>query len=295
MPLRFSPQLSGIIAIIMWSFSALLVTYTGSVPAFLLATLSFGIAFLLTLLKWIICKDRPTEYFKLSFKTYLLGILGIGGYLTLYYLGFKFAPPIEANLLNYMWPIMLVIFSSLLLRQKLKAHHFIGILMSFIGCIFVITKDTTLSFNALYLPGYCAAFLAAITWGLYSTLTHRFPFKAETIAVFCLFSSFITLCFHLSFEATLWPENFVEWGAVFLLGLSCMAYMLWDYAMKHGKICTLASLSYFIPIFSTLLLVLFNRSPFYTNLLWGAALIISGSLISNLPKIKESLSYKKKG
>ncbi|MHA1539422.1 MAG: DMT family transporter [Alphaproteobacteria bacterium] len=289
MKFSITPQLSGIIAIIMWSCSPLIITYTGGVPAFLLATLTLFIAFLLTVFKWLTFKENPKEYFSYSLSTYILGVAGIGGYLVFWYLGFKFSPAIEANLLNYMWPILIILFSSFLYRDKLKIHHILGIIISFIGCVFVITQDLNFAFKTLYIPGYCAAFLGAIIWALYSTLTRRFSFKPETVAVFCLFSALITLCFHLTLETTYWPQNPLEWGAVLLLGFTRISFMFWDYAMKKGHVKTIASFAYCIPIFSTILLVIFNRSPFYTNLLWGTILIISGLFITNASKIKESL------
>src|SRR3979411_1061285 len=108
-----SATLIGLTAILMWSLLAVLTVATGKIPAFQLAALTFAIGALVAFLTWI---GRPGAFGALR-QTPLAWIVGVGGlfgYHALYFLALRFAPPAEAGLLNYLWPLLIVLFSSLL-------------------------------------------------------------------------------------------------------------------------------------------------------------------------------------
>ena len=94
---------------------------------------------------------------------------------------------------------------------------------------------------------------------------------------------------HLAVEERYFP-SYVELSFLFLLGITRVSFVFWDYAMKHGEITFISSLSYFIPIISTGLLLLFGFVPRNEMILLSAVFVISGCLIVNFNIIRKSLT-----
>src|SRR6202042_1567355 len=102
--------LIGLTAILMWSLLAVLTVATGRIPAFQLAAMTFAIGALVGFLTWI---GRPAAVGALRQQpiAWIVGVGGLFGYHALYFLALRFAPPAEAGLLNYLWPLLIVLFS----------------------------------------------------------------------------------------------------------------------------------------------------------------------------------------
>src|ERR1700735_633543 len=129
--------LIGLTAILMWSLLAVLTVATGKIPAFQLAAMTFAIGALVGSLTWI---GRPDAIGALrqSALAWIVGVGGLFGYHALYFLALRFAPPAEAGLLNYLWPLLIVLFSSLLPGERLAPHHIIGGVLGFAGAGLVV-------------------------------------------------------------------------------------------------------------------------------------------------------------
>src|SRR4029079_14017282 len=126
--------LIGLAAILMWSLLAALTVATGKIPAFQLAAITFGNGALVGVFVW----GRRTGQFVSLRQPPLAWIVGVGGlfgYHALYFLALRFAPPAEAGLLNYLWPLLIVLFSSLLPGERLAPHHILGALLGFVGTV----------------------------------------------------------------------------------------------------------------------------------------------------------------
>jgi len=109
--------LIGLTAILMWSLLAALTVATGKIPAFQLAAMTFAIGALVGFLTWI---GRPEAHraWRQPPVVWIVGVGGLFGYHALYFLALRFAPPAEAGLLNYLWPLLIVLFSALLPGEK---------------------------------------------------------------------------------------------------------------------------------------------------------------------------------
>lgn len=210
-------NLSGFLTIVMWSASGLLLAMTGSIPAFELALLTLPFPFIATALGWIISGQGLSQKFRYTLAQYAVGIMGIGGYTVFWYLGFKFAPPFQANLINYSWPFFILIFNALIFKQKITAAQILGLLLTFSGLLLLFSEgqDQTLSSN--YIFGYICALVGAIIWSLYSVIVKSFKeFDSDLIAISCLFSGIPILFLHLTFEEFVFPQG---WGWIGLVGL----------------------------------------------------------------------------
>src|ERR1700709_465053 len=120
MPPR-AATLIGLTAILMWSLLAALTVATGKIPAFQLAAMTFAVGALVGFSTWI---GRPAAFGALKQPpvAWLVGVGGLFGYHALYFLALRFAPPAEAGLLNYLLPLLIVLFSSLFPVDARLAH-----------------------------------------------------------------------------------------------------------------------------------------------------------------------------
>src|SRR3990170_4741651 len=170
---RLRATLIGFIAVLLWATLALFTTATGQVPPFQLLSLTFGIAFAVSLLRWLWLARRDGEQFRRIFRqpwaVWLLGIAGLFGYHALYFTALDHAPPVEASLIAYLWPLLLVLMSALLPGERLHWTHLLGGAIGLVGAVMlVLQKDEgAVSFDARYLLGYMAALGCAFTWSIY--------------------------------------------------------------------------------------------------------------------------------
>ena len=139
--------LIGLTAILMWSLLAVLTVATGKIPAFQLAAMTFAIGALAGFLTWI---GRPDAIRALRQPplAWIVGVGGLFGYHALYFLALRFAPPAEAGLLNYLWPLLIVLFSSLLPGERLAPHHIVGALLGLAGTVLLFAGNSQRWFRA---------------------------------------------------------------------------------------------------------------------------------------------------
>lgn len=270
----------GFTAIMMWSLLAVLTAASGRVPPFQLAAMTFAIG--VGAVSWLF---RPGAYKALRQppEVWALGIFGLFGYHALYFMALRLAPPAESGLINYLWPLLIVLFSAFLLGEKLKTHHVAGAMLGLAGTIVLVAGRVQLGFAAEFLPGYCAAFFAAFVWAIYSVLSRRFAaVPTDAVVGFCLVTAVLGGVCHLLFEQTVWPDGVSQWLAVLALGLGPVgaAFYVWDIGVKRGDIRILGAISYAAPVFSTIFLVLAGFAEATLSLVVAAILIAGGGLLA---------------
>ena len=283
----------GLAAILLWALLALFTVYTGPIPPFQLTAMSFTIAFALIAVKWLVRGETIAEYFKLSPKLWLLGVCGLFGYHFFYFVALKSAPPAEAGLIAYLWPLLIVIFSTFLPGERLFWFHIAGALLSLLGAGLLITKGQDLHFNANYTTGYLAAFACAFIWSGYSVLSRKFAdVSTDVVGAFCLVTAVLSLICHVVFEVTVWPSDLIAWIAVIGLGIGPVggAFFLWDIGVKHGDIQSLGVLSYLSPLLSTILLVFFSNTAFSWMLVVGCGLITIGAVVGSIQIFRDLIT-----
>ncbi len=288
---RKAGTLSGLAAILLWSLLALFTVYTGNIPPFQLTAMTFAVAFILALGKWVIRGQKVMDFLILPPTVWALGVGGLFGYHFFYFLALKSAPAAEAGLIAYLWPLLIVLFSALLPGEKLRWFHLGGALISLAGAALLITKGESLQLDPVYAKGYAAALACAFIWSGYSVLSRRFAaVSTDVIGSFCGVTAILALLCHLAFEQTLIPDSPVLWLAVLALGIGPVggAFFLWDIGVKHGDIQGLGVLSYLAPLLSTLLLVGLGAAAFSWSLAAGCLLITIGAILGSLQLIRQA-------
>ena len=268
------PQLQALVAIILWSSLATLGADLWSMPPFLLV----GTCLVLGSIPGL---PRVGEW-KVPPRTLALGVYGLFGYHFCLFMALRLAPPLHANLINYLWPLLIVVLSPLFFRDyRLRLRHVAGALLGFAGAGLIVTRGR-LELDATAVPGYLLALAAAVIWATYSLLTkkvRRFPNAA--IGLFCMVSGLLSLVLHVIFEK---PYPILErWPEVLLLGLGPMgaAFFAWDHALKNGDPRRIGLLAYLTPMLSTLILAATGHGQL--DAVAGAAmgLIVAGAALGS--------------
>jgi len=190
---------------------------------------------------------------------------------------------VEASLIAYLWPLLIVLGSALMPGERLAWNHVAGALLGLAGTFLIVTKGGALAFDARYGFGYAMAAVCALVWSSYSLLSRRFPSVPTTIVTwFCLATSVLSLACHLVLEETVWPGSAGQWLAVLGLGLMPVgaAFYAWDIGVKRGNIQVLGAASYAAPLLSTLVLMAFGFAEPSWRILAACVLITGGAVLA---------------
>jgi len=272
--------LIGFSAILMWSLLAVLTVLTGQVPPFQLLAMTFAVGGVFGVAR--VAQQGALGALRQPLQVWALGVGGLFGYHALYFTALRLAPPAEAGLLNYFWPLLIVLFSGLLPGERLPLKSVAGALLGFAGTIVLfLGKGLTLALD--HTAGYAAAVCAAFVWAGYSVLSRRLAnVPTATVAGFCIATAVLAALAHMLTETTVWPQDVTQWLAVVLLGVGPVgiAFYVWDIGVKRGDIRLLGVASYAAPILSTAFLVLAGFAEARASLALSALLISGGGLIA---------------
>lgn len=277
-----------LVAIALWGTLAWLGVRMSAMPPFLLVGSALTIAGLLAAPLWRQWRVAP--------GVLALGIYGLFGFHFFLFIALRLAPPLPANLVNYLWPLLMVLLAPVFLRDtRLTARHVIGGLLGFAGAIVAITNGRVASWNAIdaisadvsgrVAWGYAAALLSAFIWATYSLLGQRLgqrgsPFPTAAIGLFCLVSGLLALACHALLEA---PYRIAASDALPLAALAIgpmgAAFFLWDAALKRGDARAIGTLAYLTPLISTGLLGLDDPARFGWPIVVALALVLGGALV----------------
>ncbi|MGV1803069.1 DMT family transporter [Agrobacterium vitis] len=279
--MKVRATLIGFSAILMWSFLALFTAASGTMPPFQLSAICFAIGSLPGIATFIVRPER-LKLLKQPAKVWVVGIAGLFGYHFLYFTALRNAPAVEAGLIAYLWPLLIVFGSALLPGERLRWYHMAGAIAGLCGTVLIIGKNG-LSFDPAYAMGYGAALLCALTWSSYSLVTRRFDaVSTDVVTGFCLATALLSLLCHLWLETSVWPDSASQWLAVAGLGLLPVgaAFYAWDYGVKNGDIQILGAASYAAPLLSTLVLLVFGFGEANLRILGACVLITGGAVLA---------------
>jgi len=281
---RSSATLVGFSAILLWSTLALATSSTGAVPPFLLTALTFTIGGAVGIAAGL-ARGVGLSVLRQPWPVWVHGIGGLFGYHFFYFSALKLAPPAEAGLIAYLWPLLIVLFSAFLPGERLRPAHVAGALMGLAGTVVLLgARAGGFGFAPEYVPGYLAAAVCAVIWSVYSVASRRFAgVPTEVVAGFCLATAALSALCHVLFEPSIWPAG-SEWLAVVALGIGPVgiAFYTWDIGMKRGDVRLLGVLSYAAPVLSTLLLVVAGFAAPSSALAIACALIVGGAAVATL-------------
>lgn len=274
---QYIPILSAMVTILMWSSLASLTVSINHIPA----SLSVGIVLLVAMLPGI----KYYRTWRLPINVWITAIIGMFGYHFLLFDAFSRAPAVEVNMIQYLWPLFIVIGSPLFGGEKLNAGHIIGAIMAFFGVVLIMSNNLE-DHNSTYWFGYLEAFSAALLWAGYTLSNRKHKnMPSSAIAGICGISGILSLFVYVLTSAEAPEISYVDLLFIFLLGIGPMglSFYTWDYSMRNGDPRFIGSLTYLTPLLSTVILTLFyNKSELTYEHLASLTLIITGSFLGKL-------------
>jgi drug/metabolite transporter (DMT)-like permease len=276
------PTFSGLSAIGLWSVLALFTTGTGAMPPFQLSAITFALASLVGLV-FMRLNGTGFAVFRQPPRAWALGLYGLFGYHALYFAALKLAPPAEAGLVAYLWPLLIVLMTALLPGETLSRKHILAALLGFAGVVVLGLGKGGIGFDSAHWTGYLAALGCAFIWSSYSVLSRlQGNVPTEAVTGFCAATAALSALCHLVFEVTVWPQTTLQWLSIIGLGLGPVgaAFFLWDQGMKQGNIRLLGVASYAAPVLSTLILVSAGQAKAHWTLAVACLLIVGAALLA---------------
>ena len=265
-------------AIFLWASLASLVTLLSDIPPLLLTGIGLiiGAAVSLPSLRFGI---KP---WKVPAKTLLLGVYGLFGYHLMLFLALQNAPAVEANLVNYLWPLLIVLLSPIFTKSlTLNFRYVLAAISGFAGAVIAITYNGSGLESLSIEVGYFFALAAAVIWATYSLATTKVPsFPTPAIGLFALVSGVLAIGAHFLFEpaASISTE---DWLLLLVLGVGPLggAFYLWDAALKIGDPRRIGLLAFLTPLLSIALLLVVSGDSLSWQLLLATALVVGGALL----------------
>ena len=271
-------------AIALWVSLATLGVALKHIPPFLLTGIALLMGSLLALP--FVLKDRRA--WQIPAGTLVLGVCGLFGYHFLLFIALRHAPPVEANLVNYLWPLLMVVLAPLLLvGARLRALHVVAAVVGFAGAaIAILGAGNAATGSGGWSWGFIPALASAFIWASYSLLTQRVkPFPTAAIGLFGGVSGLLSLLCHWALE----PQVMLsarDWLLLAVMGLGPLggAFFLWDKALKLGDARQIGILSYLTPLGSTALLMLVSGRPLSWSIGLSAVMILGAALLGTRMK-----------
>jgi drug/metabolite transporter (DMT)-like permease len=270
-------------AIVLWGSLAPLGVSLAHVPPFLLTGLGLLVGSLIAL---------PLSGGKLSalrvpLPTLALGVYGLFGFHFLLFLALRHAPPVQANLVNYLWPLGIVLMAPLFLPGvRLRALHIAAALLGFAGAALAILGGRGDSLQSGFAWGYLPALASAFVWASYSLMTQRVPpFPSAAIGLFGLVSGVLSLLCHALLEPAA-SLSHTDWALIVAMGFGPLgaAFYLWDAALKRGDARQIGVLSLLTPLLSTLALLWVRQEVPSLSVALAAVLIIGAAVLGSKAK-----------
>lgn len=216
-------------------------------------------------------------------------------YMVLFYIAIGEASSREAvivvGIINYLWPGLAFFFSVPVLKNRAKLSLLIpGILVAFTGTTTAILIGHQLSLTDIEsafhgnLAPYIFAFIAAVSWGIYSNITRKFKVKEDAAAlpILLLLSAFVILIL-LALKGKV-PQLDLSgsqyWEFIYVVIFpTAMAYLFWDNAMKWGNKNLVVAFSYSTPLVSTLISGYYLNVSINIGFGIAALLVIIGAIL----------------
>lgn len=278
--------LVGFLAIPLWSLTPLLVVLMGPMSAFFLMGFRFLVSGIMLSAVSISRGEGFFSQFRHPAGVWALNILGILISQNIYIFSLQHAPTAEANMINYVWPIYVMIFGALIAGDKLELRHWLGILSGAAGCAVILLSEINLDWRPEYALGYGLALASGLLWAVYQVCMRKYyadqkssvqggPFLVYALVCFALF--------HLTGQ-TVTPITADIVPVLTIFGFVPISYLFWEYGIKRGHYQFLALSAYFIPLLSAIWIVAATGKQWTMPLLLGGALIVLGPILGRETK-----------
>lgn len=223
-----------------------------------------------------------------------LGFLGFFVYEFLYYFGIAQLTASTACILNYLWPVMLVLFSCLILKEPFTTRKVIAMVASFLGVV-VLSVGGNDQYGAHPVLGIVGCVIAAVSYGLFSVLNKREDLDQDLCMPIYWGVTMVSGLIAGIFEGGWMMPDWKTWLILAWLGIGANAvgYLIWAIALNDSKnSARIANFAFLVPVLSMLLSALILREQIHWNGIVALALILGGILYQSVEKTADNAKLK---
>lgn len=217
-----------------------------------------------------------------------LGVLGFYVYYHLLYYGMRHLKVQQASTINYMWPMLIVLFSAVLYRERLSARKVIALLISFLGVAVIATEGDLTNLGGISAAGIAGSGGGACVYALFSVLNLRVRIdKLLAMFLYALFS-LAAASVEILMTGSLRVPDAAETAGLFYMGgiLAGLVCVVWLWALEAGDTAVISNLAYLNPVFSLFFIWLILKEPIEAYSWCGLALVMTGIAVQVLPAVE---------
>ncbi|MEK9160034.1 MAG: DMT family transporter [Patescibacteria group bacterium] len=192
----------------------------------------------------------------------------------------------EAFVVNYLWPVMVVIFGVLLLKEKFTWRTFISILLSFVGVAIVVSKGELMSLDNLNLTAILMAASGALVYGLFSVLGKKLKYEVFS-SMFCYYVfGFIYVLLSVLFFSEIPSLDMKQVAGLAWIGFftNGLAFVFWFKALEVGETAKVSNLVFLTPFVSLIFIYFLVGEPILSSSIIGLLFIVLGVFIQSYRK-----------
>jgi len=265
-------------AVVLWASWPSLATMVRPAPPLLVLGASALIGFLISFLL-AVRQNASHAFVSVPLRTLVFVSVGLMGNNAFYLAAIVRIGPAEANVVHYLWPVLLVLLASILHRRSPSLLQVSGIACGFIGVAIALFPQMG---GSLDVAGVLLGACGALTFAVYSVGRSLAKVETDVVGPSLGLAGISTLVAHFMLEPIYWPST-VEWFAITLMGIGpfTVANVLWDKATRSGSAATISSLAFLTPLVAMGLLATFGLGNVTIATVVGALFAITGALLSS--------------
>lgn len=212
--------------------------------------------------------------------TILIGLPGTFFYYLLLYTATDLMPASQALTMNYLWPIMSVVFACILLKEKMTVRKVIAIGVSFAGMAIVVGADGA-NLSSATMVGAVCCFFAAVSYGLFTALNQKFGYDKRISMMFFYLTTFVLSSAVLGIRHEIPRINWLQtlgmgYNGICNMGIAATA---WAVALDSGKTAKISNLAYITPFLSLVWTAVFLKEQVRFSSVLGLSVIVLGIFI----------------
>ena len=217
-----------------------------------------------------------------------LGSLGCALYYLFLYYGYYEGNSIEVLILQYSWPLQMILLGSIFMKEKLDPFKIIAVFFGFTGILIIITTGDINQIRFTGINVSLSVLLGAFCFALFSILSKKSEVEVFQFSFLIFVGGTITSTLALGFFSTFQLPSKKELLPIIINGIfiNGVSYIFWLKALKSISVTNSAILVFFTPVLSLIWIILFFKEQFFISYIFGGSIV----LISSLYCLKEKNS-----
>lgn len=265
-------------AVLLWATWPTLATVANPAPPFLIFGLAAMVGFVASF-GLSVAQRKSAGFFSISPLTLAVVTTGLLTNNILYLLAMPRIGPAEANVIAYLWPVLLVVIMARLLKHRLLVAQIVGIVVAFAGAALAIGPAFERGFDP---AGVLLAFLSGLSFAVYAAIRSYGREEHDVIGPSMGLLAVLALGFHVLFETPA-SLTYTQWLAIAGIGIAplTLSNALWDRAVRTGYTAMISGIAYLTPLASLLLLAVFGVGVVSASVAAGAVLVVMGAMAAS--------------